>query len=76
LLIQGGNVSGRPAVIRERDVKAVIRAARKAGGTEVELRLGGSVSAVIRLAVDNEATADDPSDNNNSFDKIMKKRDD
>ena len=42
-------MSGRPALVRERDVKAVIRAARKAGAPEIQLHLGGSVSVVIPL---------------------------
>ena len=35
LVIQEDNVSGRPALVRSRDVKAVIRAARKSGLKQV-----------------------------------------
>ena len=41
-------MSGRPALVRERDTKAVIRAAKKEGATKVEIRWGNA-SAVIHL---------------------------
>jgi hypothetical protein len=61
-------MSGRPAVIRQRDCKQIINAAKKAGAKGVEFRI------VVHLAepADNE-TADNAGDNNNSFDKIMRK---
>ena len=57
-------MSGRPALVRERDVKAVIRAARKAGAPEIQLHLGGSVSVVIPLrATDDEQKSVAPNTN-------------
>jgi glutamine phosphoribosylpyrophosphate amidotransferase len=58
-------MGGRPALIRQRDLKQVINAARKAGAKEVELRIG-DVPAIIRLSSEGEAikasTADDELD--------------
>jgi len=66
-------MSGRPAVIRQRDLKQAIMAAQKAGAPRVELRLGGGVSVVIPLHAPDNESADNADDSNNSFDKIMKK---
>jgi hypothetical protein len=64
-------MSGRPALIRQRDLKQALMAARKAGATEVQLRLGGEISVVIPLrAVDDERPIE--GDHPNSFDKIMR----
>jgi len=41
-------MSGRPAVIRQRDCKQIINAATKAGAKKVEFRVGG-VTAVATL---------------------------
>jgi hypothetical protein len=44
-------MSGRPALIRSRDVKAVIKAARMEGVKEVTVKVGAG-SVVIPLAPD------------------------
>jgi hypothetical protein len=63
-------MSGRPAVIRQRDSKQIISAARKAGAKRVEFRIG-DVPVIVHLdAPDSDATL--PDDSNNSFDKIMR----
>jgi glutamine phosphoribosylpyrophosphate amidotransferase len=41
-------MAGRPAIIRQRDVRQVIEAARKAGAKDVELRIG-TVPVIIHL---------------------------
>jgi hypothetical protein len=64
-------MSGRPALIRSRDVKAVIRAARKEGAKEVTVKVGAG-SVVIPLRGTDDESAPDPTDTNNSFDKIMR----
>jgi hypothetical protein len=61
-------MSGRPALIRQRDCKQIINAARAKG---VEFRIG-AIPVIVHLA-DNEA-ADNADDNNNSFDKIIRKK--
>jgi hypothetical protein len=65
-------MSGRPAVIRQRDCKQIINAAKKAGAKGVEFRIG-AIPVIVHLAepADDE-TADNTDDNNNSFDKIMR----
>jgi hypothetical protein len=63
-------MSGRPALIRCRDVKAVIKAARLEGVKEVTVKVGAG-SVVIPLVPDDDEP--EPDDSNNSFDKIMKK---
>jgi hypothetical protein len=40
----------RPATITQADVARAIRAAKQAGATEVEVRVGGQTSIVIRIA--------------------------
>jgi hypothetical protein len=67
-------MSGRPALIRQRDSKQIINAAKKAGAKKVEFRIG-TVPVIVHLAepADNE-TADNADDSNNSFDKIMRKK--
>ena len=47
-------MAGRPAVIRQRDVKQVILGAQKAGTSKVTLRIGGNVEAVIDLSTPQE----------------------
>ena len=42
-------MSGKPAAITEADVKRVIRAARKEGVRQVELRTRGGASVIIPL---------------------------
>jgi hypothetical protein len=64
-------MSGRPALIRSRDVKAIIKAARMEGAKEVIVK-EGRWSVVIPLRSDDKPLAE-PEDSNNSFDKIMRK---
>jgi hypothetical protein len=47
-------MSRRPATITQADVARAIRAAKQAGAAEVEVRIGGQSSIVIRL---NSSTA-------------------
>jgi hypothetical protein len=61
-------MSGRPALIRSRDVKAIIKAARTEGVKEVTVKVGAG-SVVIPLVPDDEPP---PDGSNNSFDKIMR----
>jgi hypothetical protein len=63
-------MSGRPALIRQRDAKQIIQAAKKAGVPKVELTVGG-VGVVFHLTA--PEGEDVPPDSNNSFDKIMRK---
>jgi hypothetical protein len=64
-------MGGRPALVRQRDLKQIINAARKAGASGVEIQMG-AVPIIIRLdATDTDTTL--PEDSNNSFDKIMRK---
>ena len=67
-------MSGRPALIRQRDSKQIINAAKKAGAKRVEFRIG-TVPVIVHLAepADNETT-ESADDSNNSFDKIMRKK--
>jgi hypothetical protein len=66
-------MSGRPALVRTRDVKAVIKAARKEGVKQIVVTVG-QASVVIPLhAPDDEGVVPLPDDSNNSFDKIMRK---
>jgi hypothetical protein len=53
-------MSGRPALIRSRDVKAVIQAARKAGVKEITVNVGAG-SVVIPLRPDDKP--DEPQGN-------------
>jgi hypothetical protein len=66
-------MSGKSALIRQRDLKQAIMAAQKAGAQEVQLRLGGGVSVVIPLHAADGSDISPPADSNNSFDKIMRK---
>jgi hypothetical protein len=45
-------MSRRPALVTEADINRVIRAAKKAGATEVEVRLGDQASVRIPLLPD------------------------
>ena len=62
-------MSGRPALVRSRDVKAVMIAARKLGAKEVLVKPDGSM--VIPLAPD-DTPVEVADESNNSFDKIMR----
>ena len=42
-------MSGRPALIRQREAKQIIEAAKKAGAKEVEVRIG-EVSVIVHLS--------------------------
>jgi hypothetical protein len=44
-----GGMSNRPARISQAEIERAIRAARKAGATEVELKIGVDVSIRIRI---------------------------
>ena len=65
-------MSGRPALIRSRDVKAVIKAARLEGVKEVVVKVGAGAVVIPLRTIDDEATTE-PHESNNSFDKIMRK---
>jgi hypothetical protein len=52
-------------------VKAIIRAARNEGLREVIVKVGAGSVVIPLRATDDEP--DPPADNNNSFDKIMRK---
>jgi hypothetical protein len=43
-------MSRRPAVITQADVARTLRAAKQAGATEVEVRITGKASILIRFA--------------------------
>ena len=45
-------MSGRPALIRQRDLKQALIAAKKAGAKELRVHLGDDVAMVIPLAPD------------------------
>ena len=49
-------MAGRPAEIRQRDVDTIIRAAKKQGATEVELRIRG-VPVIIHLDKEESSVA-------------------
>jgi hypothetical protein len=63
-------MSGRPAVIRQRDLKQTLNAARKAGASQVKVKFG-EVEVTIPL-IDGDEVPTAP-DSNNSFDKVMRK---
>ena len=52
-------MSGRPALIRQRDCKQIINAAKKAGAKGVEFRIG-PVPVIVHL----DASLPDAADNN------------
>jgi hypothetical protein len=64
-------MSGRAAVIRQRDAKQILAAAKKAGVPKVELTVGG-IGVVFHLSA--PEGEDVPPDSNNSFDKIMRRK--
>jgi len=65
-------MSGRPAIIRQRECKQIINAAKKAGAKEVEFRIG-PVPIIVHLSEStDDETAEGPDDGINSFDKIMR----
>ena len=47
-------MSGKPAKIRQRDLKQALIAARRAGAKELRLHLGDDVSMVIPLVPDDK----------------------
>ena len=51
-------MSGRPALIRSRDVKQVILAAKKVGATRVEVPIGGT-SVIVHLDKDKPVEPDE-----------------
>ena len=65
-------MSSRPALVRTRDVKAVIKAARKEGVKQIVVTVGRA-SVVIPLHAPDDKPATELEDSNNSFDKIMRK---
>jgi hypothetical protein len=54
-------------------VKAIIKAARMEGVKEVTVKVGAGSVVIPLRATDDETPEDSPADNNNSFDKIMRK---
>jgi len=52
-------VSGRPANIRQRDLKQTLMAALKAGARQVQVNLPGGTSIVIPLVPDDDKPAED-----------------
>jgi hypothetical protein len=48
----------RPASVTEADITRAIRAAKKEGAAEVEVRIMAQASIIIRLAASTERTAD------------------
>ena len=55
----GGMMSGRPAKLRQRDLKQALIAAQRAGAKELRVHLGDDVSMVIPLAPDDKPVAQD-----------------
>jgi hypothetical protein len=51
-------MSGRPAQIRQRDLKQVINVAKKAGAKLVEVQIG-PVPVIIHLSTDDKPIAED-----------------
>lgn len=49
-------MSGRPAVIRQRDSKQIINAAKKAGARRVEFRIG-DVPVIVHLTESDDTPA-------------------
>jgi hypothetical protein len=54
LVIQGSNMSGRPAQVRQRELKQAIIAAQKVGARQVQVNLPGGASIVIPLCPDDK----------------------
>lgn len=52
-------MSNRPAIVTQADVARVIRAARKAGAAEVEVKIGGA-SVIVRMKSTGPAAQDEP----------------
>jgi hypothetical protein len=44
-----GAMSGRPALIRQREAKQIIAAAKKAGAKQVEVKLPNEVAVIVHL---------------------------
>jgi hypothetical protein len=55
-------MSGRPALIRQRDCKQIINAAKKAGAKQVEFRVG-AVPVIVHL----DESAEKPAANTNEW---------
>jgi len=49
-------MSGRPALIRQRDCKQIINAAKKAGAKGVEFRIG-AIPVIVHLTEPDQAAA-------------------
>ena len=65
-------MSGRPALLRQRDLKQALMAAKKVGAKELRVLLGANVSMVIPIPPSNDECPE-AENSNNSFDKIMRK---
>jgi hypothetical protein len=52
-------MSNRPARISQAEIERAIRAARKAGAAEVEVKMGGGISIRITLASDKPVAESD-----------------
>jgi hypothetical protein len=51
-------MSGKPALIRQRDAKQIIAAAKKAGCAKVEVKIG-STAVIIHLGAPEEKSEDE-----------------
>jgi hypothetical protein len=49
----------RRAAVTQAEIARIIRAAKQAGATQVELRLSDSSSAIVRLQSDNSVDSED-----------------
>ena len=52
-------MSGRPALLRRRDVKEILCAAQKAGARSVEIRTPGEVAVIVHLELPEENVAEE-----------------
>jgi hypothetical protein len=55
-------MSGRPALIRQREAKQIIAAAKKAGAPKVEVKLPGGTAVIIHLNATEEKSEDEQID--------------
>jgi hypothetical protein len=55
-----GTMSGRPALIRQREAKQIIEAAKKAGAKQVEVKLPNEVAVIVHLDLPEEKSEDEP----------------
>jgi hypothetical protein len=58
-------MSGRPALIRQREAKQIIQAAKKAGAKDVTVKIG-EVSLTVHLADDKSDTPPDENEWNDA----------